>query len=292
MTKILSADEQETAKASAKKEETYENFFKEIIKTVVYAVLIATVFRTVLYEPFNIPSESMLPTLMTGDYLLVSKMSYGYSHYSIPFSPNLFSGRILADDVERGDIAVFKTPRDNDTDFIKRIVGLPGDRMQMLGGQLFINGEAVKKVRVEDFVFTESENMHCGDHFNYRFPQADGTVECRYPQYRETLPNGRSHMTIDLKPNGRSDNIDMAFVVPAGHYFAMGDNRDNSQDSRVPVTIGGVGYVPAENLVGRAEVIFYSTNGNARLWEVWKWYGAARGNRFFMLLSPDEQASE
>lgn len=287
MTRTISADKDTTAKKPEKKKESREDFVKELVKTVVYAVLIATVFRTVLYEPFNIPSESMLPTLLTGDYLLVSKMSYGYSKYSIPFSPDLFSGRIFDDEVERGDIAVFKTPRDNKTDFIKRIVGLPGDRLQMRNGQLFINGEAVEKIPAGDFVFTESKYMNCMGHDNYRFPQADGTVECRYPQYRETLPNGRSYMTLDLYPYNYSDNTEV-YVVPEGYYFAMGDNRDNSADSRVPLVANGVGYVPKENLVGRATVIFYSTNGDARWWQVWKWFSAVRGERIFMLLSPDE----
>ena len=228
MTRTLSAEKQETAKNTKKKEEAHEGFIKELVKTVVYAVLIATAFRTILYEPFNIPSESMLPTLMTGDYLLVSKMSYGYSRYSLPFHPNLFSGRILADVVERGDVAVFRHPLKSD-DFIKRIVGLPGDRLQMRQGQLFINGEAVEKVRAGNFIFTESDNMNCLGLSSYRFPQADGSVECRYPRYRETLPNGRSFMTLDLNPFGVSDNT-QEYVVPAGHYFAMGDNRDNSAD--------------------------------------------------------------
>ena len=158
MTKTISAEKDATAKQPETKEESHLEMLKELVKTVVYAVLIATVFRTFLYEPFNIPSESMLPTLMTGDYLLVSKMSYGYSRYSIPFSPPLFEGRILEGEVERGDIAVFRHSL-QDKDFIKRIIGMPGDRIQMFEGRLYINGEAVEKVQVEDFVFTEPEDV-------------------------------------------------------------------------------------------------------------------------------------
>ena len=286
MSKTITAEKNKTAKNQKPKEKSQEGLVKEFIKTVVSAVLIATVFRTVFYEPFNIPSESMLPTLMTGDYLLVSKMSYGYSTFSLPFSPDLFSGRLIDGDVKRGDIAVFKLPRDNSTDYIKRIIGLPGDRLQMRQGQLFINGEPVVKERVEDFVFTESSNINCLRYPNYRHPQADGVVECRYPQYRETLPGGASYMSLDLEPYGLSDNTEV-FIVPEGHYFAMGDNRDNSSDSRKPVSFG-VGYVPKKNLVGRASVIFFSTNGDASLWEFWKWFSAARGDRMFTRLNSDD----
>ena len=278
-----------TAEAApeAEKKETSSEFFKEILKTVIYALLIAFVFRTFFYDPYNIPSESMLPTLMTGDYIFVSKMSYGYSKYSTPFiNADIFSGRVLEGaGPERGDVVVFKLPRDGKTDYIKRIMGLPGDRLQMQNGRLFINGEEVKKERIEDFVFEESENMNCLRTPNYRFPQADGPAQCRYPRYRETLSSGRSYNVLDLNPFGNTDNTRI-FTVPEGHYFAMGDNRDNSADSRLPQQIG-VGFIPAENLVGRATMIFYSSNGDARLWQVWKWPGAARGNRIFTLLDDE-----
>ncbi len=232
----------------------------ETVKTFVYAILIALVIRTFAFEPFNIPSESMLPTLLVGDYLFVSKYSYGYSRHSLPFSPPLFSGRILSGQPERGDIAVFKLPRDNSTDYIKRIIGLPGDRIQVRDGVLYLNGGAVKRERVEDF---ESR---------------DGLgIVHRLRQYRETLPSGVSYLTLDLQPNGAHDNTKV-YTVPPGHYFAMGDNRDNSLDSRVE---SGVGFVPAENLVGRAEILFFSTNGSARMWEFWKWPTATRFSRFF-----------
>ncbi|BBK36845.1 signal peptidase I [Allostella sp. ATCC 35155] len=232
----------------------------ESIKTVVYAILIALFVRTVAFEPFNIPSGSMIPTLLVGDYLFVSKYSYGYSRYSLPLGLPLLSGRVLSSPPERGDVAVFKYPRDNKTDYIKRIVGLPGDRIQMRQGVLYINGTAVERQRVEDF----AERSPFG-----------GTM--RIPQYIETLPNGRQHRILEITDNGPFDNT-REYVVPAGHYFAMGDNRDNSADSRDP---SAVGFVPAENLVGRAEFLFFSTDGSAALWQVWRWPLAIRWSRLF-----------
>ncbi|MCX7356335.1 MAG: signal peptidase I [Alphaproteobacteria bacterium] len=232
----------------------------ETVKTVVYAVLIALGIRTFAYEPFNIPSGSMIPTLLIGDYLFVSKFSYGYSRYSFPFSPPLFSGRILQQDVDRGDVAVFKLPRDGSTDYIKRIVGLPGDRIQMKKGILYINDQPVERKRVEDFE-----------------PGVRGSGGPPVTQYIETLPNGRSYRTLKVGEDASLDDTPL-FNVPPGHYFAMGDNRDNSLDSRAA---GGVGFIPAENLIGRAEFLFFSVNGQARIWEVWNWPLAIRYDRLF-----------
>lgn len=260
-----------------------EGVIKEFVKTVIVAVLIATVFRTFFYEPFNIPSESMMPTLMTGDYIFVSKMHYGYSYHSFPLSPRIFSGRIAKGSVERGDIAVFKLPRDNDTDYIKRIIGLPGDRIQVINGVLYLNGLSVTKQFVGEYVFEEQDNTNCLRWPQYRHTREGAPVQCRYPLYREQLPNGVAYMTLDLDSSGMADNTGV-YTVPTGHYFAMGDNRDNSTDSRWPSSIG-VGFVPEENLVGRAEIIFYSTNGHAALWQVWKWISSVRYERLFRLLA-------
>ena len=238
----------------------------ETIRTIAVAVLIAVVFRSFAYQPFNIPSESMVPTLLVGDYLFVSKYAYGYSRHSLPFSPPLFHGRLFEKPVERGDVAVFKLPRDGRTDYIKRIIGLPGDKIQMVDSVLYVNGKAVERERVADY-----EN-------------SDPNVSVRRAaQYKETLPNGVSYMILDLYGATDADNTPV-FEVPEGYYFAMGDNRDNSADSRLPMS-RGVGLVPTENLVGRAEIITFSTDGNARLWELWKWINAMRFSRFFTSIS-------
>jgi len=252
----------DTNKSEAKKESWAETF-----RTVIYAVLIALGIRTVAYEPFNIPSESMLPTLLVGDYLFVSKYAYGYSKHSLPFSLPLFDGRIFESPVERGDVVVFKLPSDNSTDYIKRIVGLPGDNLQVRKGVLYINNNAVPKTEAEKFPY----------------PDGRGNV-FRLPQYQETLPNGVKHKTLDLIKGNDLDQT-RVFTVPEGFYFAMGDNRDNSIDSRVAQTQGGVGLIPAENLVGRAEVLFFSTNGEAAWWEVWRWPWAIRYARLFTAIN-------
>lgn len=232
----------------------------ETLRTVVYAGLIAVFIRTVAYEPFNIPSSSMVPTLLIGDYLFVSKFSYGYSHHSLPFSPRLFSGRLFERAPERGDVVVFKFPRDNKTDYIKRIVGLPGDRIQMIGGSLHINGALVKRQRLGEFI---------------DYDTAGNGI--RLTRYMETLPNGKSYVIVEATDAGLYDNTGV-YVVPAGHYFGMGDNRDNSSDSRVLLQVG---YIPAENLVGRAEILFFSSDGSAKVWEIWKWPSAIRFSRLF-----------
>jgi signal peptidase I len=232
----------------------------ETIKTIVYAVVIAFGVRTFAYEPFNIPSGSMIPTLLVGDYLFVSKFSYGYSRYTVALGAPLFDGRLLYTKPERGDVAVFKLPRDNKTDYIKRIIGLPGDRIQVIGGILHINGEAVKRDRVEDFVTTDQFGR-----------------QVRVAQYIETLPNGRKHNIIEESDSGSLDNTQV-YTVPENHFFAMGDNRDNSLDSRVSSMVG---FVPVENLVGRAEFLFFSIDEGSSFWEFWKWPWSVRFGRVF-----------
>ena len=229
----------------------------ETIRTVIYAVIIALGVRTFAYEPFNIPSGSMIPTLVIGDFLFVSKFSYGYSKHSLPFSLPLFSGRLLADEPERGDVIVFKLPSDNETDYIKRLIGLPGDRVQVKGGLLHINGKSVER----EFVGLREGRR--------------GSVE--FKEYIETLPNGRRHLIWEDSDTDRYDNTP-EYRVPDGYYFFMGDNRDRSQDSRAR---SRVGFVPFENLVGRAEFLFFSHDGSGSFWQVWRWPTMIRWSRIF-----------
>jgi signal peptidase I len=236
----------------------------EIAKTIVYALLIALVLRIFLFQPFTIPSASMEPNLYEGDYIIVSKWDYGYSKHSIPFSPAIFKGRLFGHEPARGDIVVFKLPRDNKTDYIKRLIGLPGDTVQMLNNQLYVNGKVVP-------------NVHVGK------PEIMPPAETQYfniEQYRETLPGGKVHLMQDFGPGGNLDNTAL-YTVPQGYYFMMGDNRDNSLDSRVTMQAGGVDYVPAENLVGRARVIMFSWHEGASLWKPWTWFTKLRLSRFF-----------
>jgi signal peptidase I len=237
----------------------------ETVSVIVQALLLALIIRTLLFQPFSIPSGSMRPTLLEGDYLFVTKWAYGYSKNSLPFSPPLFSGRIFGSDPKRGDVVVFKFPPNPSLDYIKRVIGLPGDRIQMRDGQLFINGDPVKREKV-------------GQIDNPDITEMNRPVDV----YRETLPNGVSYDTLDLSPNAITDNT-QEYVVPAGHYFMMGDNRDNSTDSRFPPP-SGVGFVPAENLVGRANIIFFSIADGASPLEIWRWPTALRPSRFFTMV--------
>ncbi len=236
--------------------------WSEMAKTAAMAILLALILRTFAFEPFNIPSGSMYPTLMVGDYLFVSKSAYGYSRYSFPLGLGGFDGRILqSKGPKRGDVVVFKLPSDTQIDYIKRVIGLPGDTIQMIGGQLYINDAVVPREPVGMVQYQE---------------YTDGPVQ-DVMQYKQTLPNGK---VIDIYERGDAEALDntQKFTVPEGHYFMMGDNRDNSQDSRVQEMVG---FVPADNLVGRARFIFFSTNGHAMIWEIWKWPFTIRYSRLF-----------
>ena len=235
----------------------------ELLKTFAIALLLAAFFRSFLFEPFHIPSGSMKDGLLVGDYLFVSKYSYGYSRYSFPFGLPLFKGRIFEHGPERGDVVVFRLPRDPKIDYIKRVIGLPGDRIQVKDGVLYINNKAVPKK--PDGTFLDDE-----------IPEAAKSIA----RYKETLPEGKEYDVLDETRFGDVDNTSV-YTVPEAHYFMMGDNRDNSVDSRF---LEHVGYVPAENIVGHAQIIFFSTDGSAKLWEVWKWIPSLRGNRFFHLI--------
>ncbi len=242
----------------------------ETVKVILQALLIAFVIRTLLFQPFNIPSGSMKPTLLIGDYLFVNKLTYGYGPYSfnmniglfgaqlVKFGPMPFEGRVFAGKPERGDVVVFKLPTDNETDYIKRIVGLPGDRIQVINGKLHINSKPVKRERVADYI-----------------PESGRYTGQPVPQYRETLPNGVTYLTLDLDRDSRADNTD-TYHVPENHYFMMGDNRDNSTDSRF---LDSVGMVPYENLVGKANIIFFSHDSDGSLLKIWTWPTSIRWSR-------------
>jgi signal peptidase I len=246
--------------------------WRETVKIVIHALILAVIVRIFFYQPVNIPSGSMKETLLVGDYLFVSKLSYGYSRYSltipftsIPIVP--FNGRIFGAQPKRGDVVVFKLPRETDKDYIKRILGLPGDEIFVKGGVVHINGVPVPKVRAGDYVG----------------PEEDGRP---IPRYRETLPNGVSYYVLDADPSGHYDNT-QTFVVPPDHYFMMGDNRDNSVDSRDQSPRMGVGFVPYENLVGRAEIVFFSAavdDPDVGLIRPWTWPHAIRWRRIFSLV--------
>ena len=232
------------------------------VKTLVYAALIAIGIRTFLLEPFNIPSGSMIPTLLVGDYLFVEKYSYGYSRYSFPFSPPLFEGRIFGSVPKRGDVLVFALPRDPSIDYIKRVMGLPGDTIQLIHSRVFINGKEVPRQRDGTYTVTGE-----GPPIVMR-------------RYIESLPDGVKHFILQESNNGPLDNTGI-YKVPPGHLFMMGDNRDDSEDSRV---LSAVGYVPLQNVIGKAEFIFFSINATAPWWEFWEWPSEIRWGRLFSVI--------
>ena len=241
-----------------------KNIIIENIKTLFYALLIALLIRSLFIQPFYIPSSSMEPTLLIGDRLFVTKFSYGYSKHSFPFSPPIISGRVLANLPKTGDVIVFKTPADNRTDYIKRLIGLPGDSIQFISGDIFLNNNQISKSRI-----SKTDIIYCGKQ----------TIEVN--TFEEKLPSGKIHNTVYLK-NYSFQNSDV-FTVPKKHYFFLGDNRDCSKDSRY---LTSVGYVHEDNLVGKAQFIFFSSDFRiGSIFYFWKWNKTIRLERFFMKIN-------
>lgn len=255
---------------------------KEVRQTIVFmlqVLLVAAFFRSFILAPFNIPSQSMLPRLYIGDYLFVSKWNYGFSRYSLPFALPLIPGRIFARDPSPGDVVVFRGPAADGHDVIKRVIGLPGDTVQMRAGQLILNGKPVPKQRVADFTIPLTANYPAEEECPAAFQDADpkGKPICRYAQFRETLPNGKSYFVLDRGHFAQADDTDV-YTVPSGHVFVMGDNRDDSGDSRF-LPPEGMGYVPMERIEGKAAFMFFSTDGSAWWILPWSWFTAARWSR-------------
>jgi signal peptidase I len=268
-------------------EEKPKNEWKDLGIFLVKLALIVFVVRSFIFSPFSIPSESMMPRLLVGDYLFITKWNYGYSRHSLPWSMPLIPGRIFPGTPTRGDVVVFKAPGHNGEDWIKRVIGLPGDSIQMVNGQLILNGKAIPKQRVADLELPITPNVRdCNTLF--QSIDAKGQPVCKVPRFRETLPNGKTYDVLDqgLTPQDNSDHV---YQVPAGHVFLMGDNRDNSTDSRFDAPPAGatpeeaarygISYVPMENLEGKAVLSFWSTDGSANWFLPWTWFTAARWSR-------------
>lgn len=249
------------------------------MRFVLTLILIAWVLRSFVFAPFSIPSSSMLPTLYIGDYLVVAKWPYGFSRYSFPFGFPSFDGRIVENLPRRGDVVVFRHPYE-DADLIKRVIGLPGDTVEVTGGELILNGKKVERATLRPFGAPISANSPCkvAPLASAPIAAAGGNQLCLYPAFRETLPGGPSYTVLDQIENGPADDF-AAVKVPSGHVFLMGDNRDDSLDSRYSPTEGGIGMVPTDHLIGRAMVTFWSTDGSASYVKPWTWFTALRGSR-------------
>ncbi len=253
---------------------TSKNEFLDIIKTVFWAVVIVLLFRTFLFEPFNIPSGSMIPTLLNGDYIFVSKYNYGYSHYSFPFSPNVFEGRIWSATPKRGDVVVFRFTKNTSIDYIKRVVGLPGDHVQVKDSILYINEQPIKRIPQGSYSISV---------YNYERQASETNIGNRFDEYFPETTNGSGetpHQILQTTTRGYANNT-IEYVVPQGYFFAMGDNRDNSSDSRFNEGDLDLGFVPMENLVGEAQFIFYSYDHQYSVWQFWHWPDQIRWNRLF-----------
>ncbi len=243
--------------------------FRENVKTLFYAIVAALLIRSFIFEPFSIPSGSMYPTLVVGDYLFVEKYSYGFSKHSLPLSLPIIKERVFYNKPQRGDVIVFKTPEDNKTDYIKRLIGLPGEKIKMIDNQIYINNEKILRKKISDEIYSNTYNQ-----------------KINVEKFKEILPSGKSYHVFEIKENISvydTDNFD-EIIIPKDKFFVIGDNRDNSQDSRF---IGGI---PKTNLIGKAVVVFLSFDTNrGKWWKVWTWFSAIRKDRFIYSLLPNEK---
>jgi signal peptidase I len=269
----------EPAAAEAEKPAAKKESWWGTMRFLLLVFLGALVLRTFIVAPFSIPSGSMLPRLMVGDYLFVSKWSYGYSHYSFPFGILGFRGRLLGGLPDRGDVVVFRFPG-RDVDYVKRVIGLPGDAIEVRQGVVLLNGQPLQRRRIDDFTYPISPNSPCKGAPNavHEVPGENGATLCVIARFRETLPDGTSYDVLDQVVNGEGDTFG-PITVPEGQLFVMGDNRDDSLDSRFPTSVGGVGLLPLDNLLGRVLIHFWSTDGSAEWIKPWTWFSAARWDR-------------